>query len=160
MTHAHDQFDGTALAGHVENLIHRRQQRRVAFEGESFVAQVALLERQLKQVGAQEQVEGAVLVDDGCGWFGGNLNALLNPAAALGVGDVHELNADAAAIDAARFPRPLVVDLKVGMRLRREEAERVQFGLEISKLPEQAEYAFPFVIFNDLGSCAPGGIPS
>ena len=60
MAHAHHQFHRAALAGHVQNLIHRRQQRRVAFEGESFVAQIARLQRLLKQLGAHEQVERAV----------------------------------------------------------------------------------------------------
>ena len=46
------------------------------------------------------------------------------------------------------------------MRLRRQKAEGVQFGLQVSKLPEQAKDAFPFVVFDDGGSCAPAGIPS
>ena len=69
----------------------------------------------------------------------------LNPAAALGIGDVHEFHAHAAAIDAPRFARPLVVDLQIGMWLGRQQAERIEFGFKIAKLPEQTEYAFPFV---------------
>ena len=65
---------------------------------------------------------------------------------------------------ASKLPRPLVVDLvikpQVGMRLRRQQAERVQFGFEISKLPEQIEDAFAFVVFDDCRGRAPAGISS
>ena len=52
MAHAHDQFHRAALAGHVEDFIHKRQQGGVAFERKSFVAQIARLQGLLKQVGA------------------------------------------------------------------------------------------------------------
>ena len=45
------------------------------------------------------------------------------------------------------------------MRLRRQQAERVQFGLQVSKLPEQPEHAFAFVVFDDGGGRAPAGGP-
>ncbi len=90
---------------------------------------------------------------------GFGFHALLDPAPALGVGNVHELHADAAAINAPRFARPLVVDLtiklKIGMRLRRQQPERIQFGLEISKLPKESKDTFAFVIVNDYRSCGP-----
>ncbi len=160
MTHAHHQFDRAALACHVQNLIHCRQQRRVAFEGETFVAEIALLQRLLKQVGAHEQIERAVLVDCNRLRLDVAFDLLLDPAPPLRVGYVHELHAYAAAINAPRFPRPLVVDLEVGMRLRREQAQRVQFGLQISKLTEQPKHTLALVVFNDCRSRAPAGIAS
>ena len=117
----------------------------------------------LKQFGAHEQVERAVLVDlDGSGFgLDAGFHAILNPAPALRVDDVHELHAYASAINAPRFARPLVVDIaQVGMRLRRQQAERVQFGFQISKLPEQLKDTFPFVVFDDCRGCALAGISS
>src|SRR5258706_13007027 len=99
MTHAHDQFHGAMLAGDVQKLVHRRQQRRVAFERESFVAEIALLQRLLKKIGAQEQVERALAVDGG----GLRLHSLLNPPTPFRGGHVHELDAYASAINAARL---------------------------------------------------------
>ena len=121
MAHAHHQFHCAALAGNVQNLIDRRQQRGVAFERKPLVAEIALLQRLFEQVGAHQQIQRALLVD--CGWLG--FDAFLNPAPPLRVGDVHELHADAAAIDAARLTRPFVVDFEVRMRLGRQQAERI-----------------------------------
>src|SRR5258706_9349090 len=156
MTHAHDQFHGAMLAGDVQKLVHRWQQRRVAFERESFVAEIALLQRLLKKIGAEEEVERALAVNGG----GFGLDAFLNSLAPFGVGNVDELDAYASAINAARFPRPLAVDLEVRVRLRRQETKRIQFRLDISKLPEEVKDAFAFVIFDDCRVRVPAGIPS
>jgi len=112
--------------------------------------------------GAHQQVERAFLIDlDGSRFC---LHAVPNPAPALRVDDVHELHADASAINAARFPCPFVVVIaikpQVGMRLRRQQAERVQFGLQVAELAEQPKNAFTLVVFNDGGSSAPAGIAS
>src|ERR1019366_4361247 len=91
--------------------------------------------------------------------LGAVFDLLLDPAPPLRVGYVHELHAYASAINAPCFPRPLVVDLEVGMRLRGQQAERVQFGLQISKLAEQAKHTFSFVVLIAGGSSVPASIP-
>src|SRR5258708_17454947 len=101
MTHAHDQFHSAMLAGDVQKLVHRWQQRRIAFERESFVAEIALLQRLLKKIGAQEEVERALAVDGG----GLGFDAFLDPLTPFGVGNGHELVSYASASKSARFPR-------------------------------------------------------
>src|SRR5258708_12727523 len=102
MTHAHDQFHGAMLAGDVQKLVHRWQQRRIAFERESFVAEIALLQRLLKKIGAQEEVERALAVNGG----GLGLDAFLNPLTPFGVGNVHELDPYPSPINPPPFPPP------------------------------------------------------
>ena len=106
------------FAGYVQNLIDRRQQRSIAFERKSFVSQIALLQRLLKQVSAREQIEGSLAIH----WRGLGFDLFLNPSPPLGVGNVHEFDAHAAAINAPRFARKFVIDLKVGMGLRGQQA--------------------------------------
>ena len=147
MTHAHHQFHGAAFAGYVENLVNGGQQGGATFERESLVAEIALLQGLLEQIGAQQNVEGMLLIDcDRCAF-----DLFLDPEAALGVGDVHELDADAAAIDAAGFAGPLVVagDFEVGMRLRGQQAERIELGLEIAELAKEGKDALALVFFDD-----------
>lgn len=107
MAHAHDEFDGAVFSGNVKHLIDSSQQRCVAFQRKSLVAEIALLQSLLEEVGAHEEIEGAFLVDGG--WFG--LDVFLNPAATLWVGDVRELDANAATINTAGFTSPCVIDL-------------------------------------------------
>ena len=65
MAHAHDQFMRAVLAGGVENLIDQRNQRGHAFEREALVAEIALLQHLLEDVGADQQIEDALLIDGG-----------------------------------------------------------------------------------------------
>src|SRR6266853_4725443 len=157
MTHAHYQFNGAALSSNIENLIHRGEQRCVAFEREPLVAQITRLQCLLKQVGAYQQIKRALLVDS----WRLRLDALLNPAAALWVSDMHEFNPNAAAIETPRFASPFVVDLQIGMGLRGQQAERIQFCFQISELAEESKHTFAFkvlasVINEGFGSGIPG----
>ena len=113
MAHPHDQFDRAVLAGHVEHFVQQRQQRSIAFERKALVAEIALLQRLLEQIGLDQQIEGQFLFD----MFGFALEPFLDPSPPFRIGDVHELRAHASAVNAARFLRPLVFNLKVGMRL-------------------------------------------
>ena len=140
VTHAHNEIDGATLRGSVEDFVNQGKQRGIAFEREAFRAEVALLQHLLEDVGADEQVENALLVD-GAGFA---FHAFLDPAAAVGVGDVHELDADRAAIGIARLAGEFAVDLEVGLRLRTEEAEGVEVSLEVSPVPEKVENALAF----------------
>jgi len=158
MAHPHHQFHRAVLAGHVQYLIHRRQQRSAAFQREPFVAQIALLQSLLKQIGPHQQIKRALVTNADVDVARFPFEPFLNPAPPLRVGNVHELHAHAAAIDASRFPRPLVIDGQVGMRLRRQQAQRVQFRLQIAKLPEQPKHPFPLVVLNDCRSRTPARI--
>ena len=83
----------------VKSLVEKRDEDGEAFEREALGAEVALLDDLLEEVGADEVGE-----DAGAGrWCGRGgavaLEALLDPCALLGRGDVHELGADGAAVD-------------------------------------------------------------
>ena len=96
MAHAHDEFDGAALGCGVEDFVDQRDERGDAFEREAFAAEIALLHDLLEDVGADEQVENALLVLfcnlETCDGF----HLLVNPAAAFGGVDVVDFDADGA----------------------------------------------------------------
>ncbi len=62
MAHAHDEFDGAEAGGGVENFVDQRDEGGDAFEREALAAEIALLHDLLEDVGADEQVEDALLV--------------------------------------------------------------------------------------------------
>jgi hypothetical protein len=75
-----------------------------------------------------------------CGGF--RFDALLNPEAAFAIRDVHELDADGPAVEAA---------CRVGVRARQlqlrnrdgiEHAEGIEVCLEVSPSPERIPYSF------------------
>ena len=150
MAHPHDEFDGAVFAGHVEDFVQQRQERSVAFEREALVAEIARLQRLLKQVRLDQQVKRQFMFD----MLGFAFQTLLDPAPALWIGNVHEFRAHAPAIDAARFPGPFIVDLEVGVRLRRQESQRIQFCFQVSPLAEQFVNPFPFKRFHASGGRA------
>src|SRR5262249_55026030 len=63
-----------------------------------------------------------------------------DPAAPGGVFDVHELDANGAAINAASFASQFAVDFKFGTGLRGEKAKRIEVGLQVSPAPEGIEH--------------------
>jgi len=71
---------------------------------------------------------------------------LLNPAAARGIADVHELDANGAAVDAPCFVRELIVDSEIDVRGGTKKTERIEVGFEISPVAECVEHAFAFSI--------------
>ncbi len=89
-------------------------------------------------VGTHQQVEDALLLDGS----GLGLHVFLDPAAAFAIGDVHELDADGAGVDAAGFAGELAFDLQFRLRLRLEETERIEIGFEVSPVAEGVEHAF------------------
>ena len=138
MAHAEDEFLRAELTGGVEKLVHQGKKRRVAFEREAFVAEIARLKDLLKQFGPDQVVENALLIDGG----GRRLHVIGEPAAALRIGNVGELDADAAAINASRFLRDFALGGQFRMRLRAEKSERIEFRLDVSPAAEQLKNAF------------------
>ena len=118
MTHAHDQIDGAALAGVLENFVDQGQERGIALERKTLGAQITLLQDLLKDVGAHEQVEHARLIDRARFGF----EALLNPAPALRVSDVHEFHAHGAAVEVPGLAGVIAFDLQFCRSLRAEQA--------------------------------------
>ena len=136
MAHAHDQFHRALLPGGVQNLIHQRDQGGHAFERKALAAQIALLQHLLEEIGPDQLVEHPLLVHRGLRPF----HALLDPAPPFRVGDVHELRADGAAVDAAGFFGEFAFDPQAGMRHGRQKSERVEIGLQVSPVAERVEY--------------------
>src|ERR1700682_5703911 len=108
MAHAHDQFDGASLGGCVENFVHQREKRGDALEGEALAAKVPLLQNQLEQVGAGQQIENALLIF--FRMFG--FHPLVNPVTAFRIGDVVDLDTNGAGVDGAAFASVLAFDLQ------------------------------------------------
>ncbi len=90
VAHAHDELDRAALGGGVENFVDERDEGGNAFEREAFAAEIALLHDLLEDIGADEQVEDALLVF----FVGLGFHLLVNPATAFGGVDVIDLDAD------------------------------------------------------------------
>jgi hypothetical protein len=82
------------------------------------------------------------------------LETFLDPTPPLRIRDVHELRAHRTAIDATRFLSPLIVDLKVRMRLGRQQPQRIKFRFEVSPLAEQVKNPFSFKVFYGFGGSA------
>jgi hypothetical protein len=109
-----------------EDGVEKGDESREAFEWETLGAEVAWLNYLLEYVGADEVREGARLV----GLRRGLFHLLLQPETLLGAGDVHELQADAAAIEGAGGGRVLALGYWRREGFWREVlAERVERGL-------------------------------
>ena len=107
---------GLVRGGALEHLVEAGEQRLHPLDREALGAEVAGLDELLEGLGAGEQVEDAPLVE--ARRLG--LHALLDPAPALRIGDVHELDADGAAVVAAgvvggRRVRALEAGLGLGL---------------------------------------------
>ena len=89
----------------------------------------------LEQIGADEQIKGALRVDSRRLAF----HVLLDPVARLDLSHVHEFNADGPAINAACFAGQVAVDLQFGMWLRAQEPEWIKVGLKVSPATESVE---------------------
>ena len=99
MAHAHHQFDRALLSGRIENFVHQGNERGDAFERKALVAQIALLQNLLEQISPDEEIEHSLLIHRRLRAF----EPVLDPAAARGIRDVHELRSHRAAVDTARL---------------------------------------------------------
>ena len=131
--------------GGVQDFVQQRNQRGVAFQRVALGADVARVDRLLEDVGANQLVENARAIDR---FLTLRFHALLDPLAPLGIGNVHELDADAAAVDAARGISFVAGDVQFGMAERREVAERIEVGLQVSPAAERVEHAFLLLAVN------------
>jgi hypothetical protein len=136
MTHAkHRGIDAEGGAG-CEHPIEERDEHGEALEREALGAEVAGLDDLLEDVGADEIGEDVCPVGRGRGLF----HLLLQPLPLRGVGNVHELNADAAAVECACLGREFTFGRGRGEGLRREIlAQRVERGLQVAPTPEDVE---------------------
>ena len=108
-----------------------------------------MLDDLLEEVGAEEAGEDTGGGDGGGGGFGigeGGFEALLDPGAFFGGGDVHELGADGGGIDAAGFANVggvFVGKVGDGKGSGGEElSEGVEGGLEVAPAAEEVEGGF------------------
>ena len=110
----------------------------------------------LEQVGSDELVEYAVLVDSGLRTF----HPFLYPLAPLRFGDVHEFHTDGAAIEASRFAGEFAHDLQFGRRRFRQKAEWIEIGFQISPLAEGIEDTLPLSVGGIEKRCSFRSSPS
>ena len=98
MAHGQHRLLGAISGRGVQNLVQQRNQRGVAFQRIALGADVARVDRLLEDIGAHQLIQNARAIDM---LLLRRLHALLDPLPSLRIGDVHELHADAAAVDAA-----------------------------------------------------------
>ncbi len=140
VAHGEDGAADAEVGGGGEELVEEGDEDGEAFEGEALGAEVALLNDLLEEVGADEGGEDA---GGGDGGGGVRFEALLDPGALFGRGDVHELGANGGAVDAAcgeGVGGVVVGKVGYGEGLGREElAEGVEGSLEITPAAEEIE---------------------
>ena len=128
-------IDAERRAGR-EHLIEKRDEDGEAFEREALGAEVAGLNDLLEDVGADEVGKDVRLAGSGRRL----LHLRLQPLALCGVDDMHELDADAAAVDGAGLGRELAFGRGRGEWLGRQVlAERVERSLQVAPAAEDVE---------------------
>ena len=83
---------------------------------------------------------------------------LLDPTAALGIGNVHEISTDAAAIVMACLAADVTLNPQIGMVPAFEKAERIKIRLEVSPSAEKVKNALTLFNrdFEKACTCWPG----
>src|SRR5581483_6963832 len=94
------------------------------------------MNRLLEDVGAHQLVQDARAVE---GFLSLGFHSLLNPLPLLEVRNVHELDANASAVDTARGIGDIAGNFQLGMRQRREVAKRIEVCLKVTPAPERVE---------------------
>ncbi len=130
VAHRDDHLLGAALGGALEHLVEAGEQRLDPLDREALGAEIAGLQELLEGLGPGEQVEDALAVEP----RGLGLHALLDPAPALGIGDVHELDADRAAVvpPAVLGGRGVGV-LEAGLRLGLDAVHGIQIRQQVAQ---------------------------
>ncbi len=132
VAHGEDDLAGLAAGRGLQHLVEQGEERLDAFDREALGAQVARLQHLLEGVAAHQAVEDPRPVDLA---FLVGLQAVLEPLAALGMRDVHELDADRAAVEAAGVLGGLGIGaLDQGAVLGTQAVQRVEVGVEIAEL--------------------------
>ena len=142
VAHAHNQVHGPALTGGFKNFIDQRDQGGHAFQRKTLVAEIALLQYLLEQISPDELVQYVFLIDCRLRTF----QAFLDPAASYRVGDVHELSADCSAINPASLLGQFAIRAQLRMGHRRQKAEWIEVGFQISPVPERVEDALTVAV--------------
>ena len=91
MAHGHDAFLGAVHRGSGENLLHHGNQGGVAFQRKALGANVERLQHLLEDVGFHQLLQNGFAIDLGLRTF----QTVDDPLTAFGIGNVHELSADA-----------------------------------------------------------------
>src|SRR6516225_5864833 len=99
----------------------------------------------LEHVSTHELVENAGVIDRLTAF---RLHAFLDPTALLRVGDVHELNTDAAAVDATASVGYITVEIQFRMGNGCEMSQRIEFGLQVTPASERVHGPFQFLAVN------------
>jgi len=102
--HADHHVTHAVAAAALDQGVHQRDQRVAAFQRETLLAHEGGVKVALKALGGGDALEQALLFLGLEAVLAGRaLEALLHPAALVGVGDVHELGADAAGVRRAQL---------------------------------------------------------
>src|SRR5215468_9008841 len=159
MGHADDHLVHAELAAALQDLLQRRYQRFAAVQAEALGARVFTVEEALEQLGGRQPLQNRALAHVGeAGLVVADLDALLDPGLLARILDVHELDADIAAVGLAQgrhdlpqrrglvsqqvvdVDRPLqvafgeAVSARIELRvaLARLQVERIEAGLEVA----------------------------
>ncbi len=136
--HADDDLLHALGAGALHQFVHRDDEALAAFEREALLADELRVQVALEAFGGRQAVEDVLLF---LGVVGGlaadRLDALLPPALLAGIGDVHELGADGAAVRLAQrlqdlAQRHVLVGREIRVR-RRERDVHVGFGQVVER---------------------------
>ena len=139
MGHADDDFLDADDTGALDQVIEQRNERVAAFEREAFLADVLGMQVALESFGSRELPEDVpALVGGKAVMQAAGLKLVLQPQALVRIGDVRELGADGAAVDALQrredVPQPEALGNGIGA------AAREELGIEIPLAqPEVAE---------------------
>ncbi len=137
MAHPQHHLLGARRRGRREHLVKQRNDRGHSFERKSFAPQITRLKHLLKKLRADQPFEDKTAI----GLRRIALQPLGNPAAALGIINVHEFGADRAAVEFSRSSGGFPVDDQFRMNDWRQEAERIQIRRKISPAPVALKYA-------------------
>ena len=138
MAHRQHALLGAIFGSGTQNGVEKRKKRGFAFERKAFGAEISRLNRLFENLRLDEEIENTLAIHGSAFRF----HALLNPEAALAIGDMHVFDADRPAVEAAR---------RVGIRARKlqlrnpdgiEYAEGIEVCLQVSPSPERIPYSF------------------
>src|SRR6266436_5509419 len=142
VAHGHDGFEGAVFPDGVENGVEQGNERGHTFERKTLCAQIARLQNLLEKIGADQALENFLLIDLGLRSF----DALSDPAAPLRLRQMHELSADRAAINAARFLASVTgQSLQIRLRGWPEKTEGIELGFVVAPAAKRVEDALAFV---------------
>jgi len=136
MAHRQQRLFGPLLGQAVEHLVEQRHQRGEPFEREALVADVAGVNRLLEHLGPDQLGDQRVPVDG----VRRRLHPFRDPATALRVDQVVDLDRQRPAIGRAGPRGLLAVAWQLGVADRRQPPERVERRFEVPPAPVGLEY--------------------